>query len=396
MTLLYEVAASGSPGTHVLAIGVGRYPHLLGGDAGKLADKPLGLKQLASPPVSIVAVLDWFFAPLLAPGAIGFVNPDAPLSSVAALASAPQPVTITTPNGKIDLDTSTRQDIQDAFDAWLVRLKGHPDNIGVLYFCGHGITVADHYLLAEDFGHNKNQPWVNAFDISTTIRALEREVPGALYYFIDACREVSRDMAMTLRANPDPLLPLDLAKKVVRRSVTAVFATGEGDLAYAPKGGDVSRFTSALICALSGFCGVKPPGGATWNVDGESISNAIRQLLEYEALEASGKPGTGKQVSEQMVQGSPVPLLRLATAPKVKVRLDLAPAQRRADYELYLLSAKGVRVAQVQLDQGYRVELPRGFYEVGAQAPAAGWPPVVHLEEELVPPMYPLILQSQP
>jgi len=395
MTLLYEVAAVGSPGTHLLAIGVGYYPHLLGGDR-KLADRPLGLKQLTSPPVSIQALLNWFFAPLLAPGTIGFVNPNAPLASVAALTSAPQPVAITTPNGVVNLQAATRQGIQDAFDAWLLRLKGHADNIGVLYFCGHGITVADHYLLAEDFGHNMNQPWVNAFDISTTIRALEREVPGAVYYFIDACREVSREMAVTLRADPNPLLPLDFDKKVIRRSVTAVFATGEGDLAYAPKGGKVSRFTSALICAMSGFCGVKPPGGTTWNVDGESISNAIRQLLEYEALETPDLTGKGKQVSEQLVQGSPMPLLRLASAPKVKVRLDLAPTHRRADYELYLLSAKGVRVAQVQLDKVFRVELPRGFYEVGAQAPAGGWPPVVHLEEELVPPIYPLILQSQP
>lgn len=216
------------------------------------------------------------------------------LASVAALAYAPQLVAVTTPNGRMNLDAATRQGIQNAFDAWLVHLKDHPDNIGVFYFCGHGITEADHYLLAEDFGHNKNQPLVNAFDNSTTIRALEREVPGTMYYFIDACREVSRDMAMTLLANPDPLLPLDLAKKVVRRSAAAVFATGEGDLAYAPNGREVSRFTSALICAMSGFCGVKPPGGATWNVDGESISNAVRQLLEYEALEASGKPGTGK------------------------------------------------------------------------------------------------------
>lgn len=396
MTLLYDASVVGQPGTHVLAIGVGRYPHLLGGKPGQLANKPLGLKQLASPPVSVKALLDWFLAPTLIPGATGFLNALVPLASIEAVASAVLPVNVTTPGGDVDLEPATRQGVQDAFEAWLERVKAHPDNIGVFYFCGHGIMVADHYLLTEDFGRSKSQPWANAFDISTTIRALEREVPGAIYYFIDACREIARDVAMTLGANPSPLFALDLGKKVVRRAVTAVFATGEGELAYAPKGGEVSRFTSALLCAMSGYCGIKAPGAATWNVDGESIATAIRQLLEYEALEAAGKPGAAKQVSEQLVQGDPIPLLRLTTAPKVKVWLDLAPAQRRAAYELYLLSTKGVRVAQTQLDTVFKVELTRGFYEVGALAPAGGLPAIVHTEEELVPPMYPLTLQSSP
>ena len=395
MTLLHDSSIAGQPGTHVLAIGDGNYPHLLGG-SGALANKPLGLKQLQSPPVSLKAVVDWFLAPALAPGSAGFVNASAPLASIEALASATEPVSINTPAGPAPVEAATRQRIQDAFEDWLDRTKSHPDNIGVFYFCGHGMMVSDHYLLAEDFGRSKAQPWAQAFDISNTIRAVEREVPGAVYYFIDACREIARDVAMTLGADPDALLFVDLAKKVVRRSVTAIYATGEGELAFAPLGGQVSRFTSALLCALSGFSGIKAPGAATWNVDGESVANSVRQLLEYDALEAAGKPGSGKQVSEQLVQGSSVPLLRLAAAPKVKVWLDLSPLQRRALYELYLQSAKGGRVAQTQLDQVFRIEVARGFYEVGAHDPAGALPAVLHPEEELVPPMYTLTMQSHP
>ena len=393
MTLLYDASIAGQPGTHVLAIGVGRYPHLLGGD-GNLANKPLGLKQLASPPVSLKALLDWLLAPLLNPGATGFVNNIAPLSSISALASATQPVEIDTPDGLVQLQPATRQGIQEAFEAWLVRVKSHSDNIGVFYFCGHGIMSADHILLAEDFGTNKAQPWAQAFDISTTIRAMEREVQGAVYYFIDACREISRDMAMTLGADPYALTPVELDKRVIRRSVTAVFATGEGDLAYAPKGGEVSRFTNALISALSGYCGTKAPGAATWNADGEIIASAIRQLLEYDALESFGKIGTGTQVSEQWVQGISIPLLRITSPPKVKVWLDLAPSKMRTAYELYLLSAHGNRIVQTRLNNVFKVEVQRGFYEVGAHDPDGALPSIVHLEEELVPPMYPLTLQS--
>ena len=56
MTLVFDSGRQNTPSTHVLAIGIGRYPHLLGGDDGKLAAKPLGLKQLDSPPVSVRAL----------------------------------------------------------------------------------------------------------------------------------------------------------------------------------------------------------------------------------------------------------------------------------------------------------------------------------------------------
>lgn len=395
MTLLHDASQPGQPGTHVLAIGVGSYPHLLGG-SGMLANKPLGLKQLQSPPVSVKAIVDWFLAPAVAPGTVGFSNAAAPLASVEVLASATAPVVIDAPAGPVAVAAASRQNIQDAFEDWLDRTKSHPDNIGVFYFCGHGFMASDHYLLAEDFGRSKTQPWAQAFDISNTIRAVEREVPGTVFYFIDACREIARDVAMSLGAQPNALLFVDLAKKVVRKSVTAIYATGEGELAFAPQGGQVSRFTSALLCAMSGFSGIKASGSATWNVDGEGIATAVRQLLEYDALEGAGKAGTGKQVSEQSVQGSSVPLLRLASTPKVKVWLDLTPTHRRALYELYLLSAKGGRVCQTLVDQVFRIEVPRGFYEVGAQDPSGTLPAVLHAEEDLVPPIYALTMHSQP
>lgn len=395
MTLLRDSTVQGQAGTHVLAIAVGSYPFLLGGNK-KLTNKPMGLKQLKSPPVSVKALVDWLLTPPGMNGTAGFVNAQAPLATVAALASSADPLLIDTPGGQLQLDPATKDNIQTAFEEWVDRLKSHPDNVGVFYFCGHGLMVSEHYLLAEDFGRSNAQPWLQAFDISTTIRAVEREVAGSVYFFIDACREISRDLAMSLGAEPSALMQVDLTKKVARKYVTAIYATGEGELAFAPQGGEVSRFTAALLCAMSGYCGIKAAGSATWNVDGESIAYAVRQLLDYDALEMAGKPGSGKQVSEQAVQGSSVPLLRITTAPKVKVRLDLSPAQRRALYEMYVLSAKGNRVAQQLLDQAFKVEVTRGFYEVGAQDPAGALPHVFLLEEEFVPPMYTFTLQSAP
>ena len=227
MTTVYERNLPAAPGVHVLAIGVGRYPHLIGG-SGPLTQKPLGLAQLSSPPVSVKAVIDWFLAPLVAPGTAGFANPVTSLGSVEGLASADAAVAVTSSGGIVQLDPATKDNVQDAFERWLARVSSDAANIGVFYFCGHGVMVADHYLLTEDFGRSNTMPWEKAFDMSNTLRAIERDVKGALYFFIDACREVSKDIALTLGANPLALKEVDLKKPVVRTSTSLIQATGGG------------------------------------------------------------------------------------------------------------------------------------------------------------------------
>ena len=367
----------------MLAIAVGKYPHLLGGGE-KLTDDPLGLGQLESPPVSLKSLLDWVLLP--AGNEWGFSNGTAPLASVEAVCSANAAVTISTPAlGQVALEPATQLNIQRAFESWLKRMKSHKDNIGVFYFCGHGVMAADQHLLAEDFGLTA-QPWAHAFNISLTIRAIEREVSGALFFFIDACRNVPRGFAMTLGADPHALTGADLRKKVLRSHVTAIYATGEGQSAFAPIGGKVSRFTSALLHAMSGYCGTKNPGEKTWNVEGENVASAVRTLLQH------NDSGEDKQVSDQLIQGASIPLLRFTQPPKVMVHLDLAPQNLRDRYELYL--ARGMnRFAQTLINGVFKVDLPRGMYEVGALDPKDLLPGVLHEDEDLVPPVYMLTLR---
>ncbi|SEM93164.1 caspase family protein [Pseudomonas sp. ok266] len=387
MTLLYSTATGDGPGTHVLAIGVGNYPHLLGG-SGPLAERPLGLGQLESPPVSLIALLSWLLAPTINPRVVGLANPQAPLASVAALGSSNTPISITTPGGNHLLAAATLTSIQNAFDEWLERVQRHPDNVGVFYFCGHGVMVADHYLLAEDFGADRRRPWENGFNITTTMRALEREVAGALYYFIDACREVPRDMLFTQGSEPAALTPIDLEKESIRRSVTALFATGEGQLAFSRPGGNVSRFTSALLGALSGYCGVKEIGSRRWIVDGEILAAAVRKLLDFELINNQGN--LPSQTIDHRINGRSIPLISAQTAPKVKVWIDLSPPDQRSSYELYLQHFRGQRTAQIHTDQAFQVEVQPGFYEVGAIGASADFPSMVHPDEQLDPPVYPL------
>jgi hypothetical protein len=389
VTTLYEKLPSSAAGTHVLAIGVGKYPHLIDG-AGPLAANPLGLGQLTSPPVSVKALVDWFLAPLLAESAPGFQNADCPLMSLEGLISNDVLLQIATPNGVQAVDAATRSNIQDAFERWLARVASNEDNIGVFYFCGHGIMVADHYLLAEDFGKSAAVPWDRAFDISNTMRAVEREVKGTLYFLLDACREISRDIALSLGANPFALKAVDLKKQVKRKSISLIAATGEGKLAFGTAG-KTSRFTDALLTALSGYSGVKAAGSNTWDVDGETIASAIRKLLEN-GNKAAQKP----QVSEQAIGGSSVPLVKVTQAPKVKVQLDLTPEQMRAVARLTLTSAKGTSFQHEGANGIFRTEVPRGFYVIAARAQSQEFAELTYDDQELMPPIFEFVLQASP
>lgn len=389
MTLLFDSGRGAAPSTHVLAIGIGRYPRLLGGDQ-PLASKPLGLKQLDSPPVSLKALLDWFLIPTLAPGSLGFVNEVAPLGTIHALASAPQPVSIETPSGPVALEPAIKDNIDNAFAAWLEAVKRNDANIGVFYFCGHGVMVSEHHLLAEDFGSTL-QAWAKAFDISSTIRAVERETRGALFFFLDACREVSRELALSIGADPQALMEVDLTKKVTRKSLVCISATGEGELAFAPSGGKVSRFTKALLRALSGFSGIRINGKPAWEVDGETLASAVRKILEHEWEKNPNQNISRLQVCDQQINGGSVPLIRLATSPRVAVEVNYLPEAMRAQYELYVQSAN-TKIAQTKENKCLEVEVPMGVYTVGAVDPDGVHQPDIRPDEDLRPPHYNLKL----
>lgn len=393
MALVFDKGCGNNRSTHVLAIGIGRYPHLLGGDK-NLAANPLGLKQLESPPVSLKALVDWFLAPTMVVGSVGFTNTEVPLGTIRALASATHAVTIDTPSGPVELDSATKDNIDDAFSSWLDAVRSNDANIGVFYFCGHGIMVSDHYLLAEDFGSNL-QAWSKAFDMTSTIRGVEREVKGNLYFFVDACREISRDLALSVGANPFALIPADLTKKVSYKSSVCISATGEGQLAFARSGGQVSRFTKALLHALSGFAGVKSAGHQTWEVDGETLASAVRTILAHNPEKVPGGKESSLQVCEQVIRGSLVPLIRLLSAPKVAVEVNYLPETLRAQYKFYLRSAH-THIVQTKENKCLEAEVPMGVYTVGAVDPDGALQPDERPDEDLRPPRYTLELGAQP
>jgi hypothetical protein len=281
MSVVYRSPGSGSdesiPGTHVLVIGIGDYPHLAGGSAERTTTLD-GLGQLETSPRAARAVADWFQGDGQTPG---FNNPEAPLATVELLVSrSVDAATRGADEGPVDPPTSDR--ITSAFQDWLQRLQTNERNVGVFYFCGHGVHVGDDVLLASDFGRNKALPWADAFNISETITAMRRAVPGPLYFFLDTCRETFR-VAQAVSARP--LVQLQPPKGTSEAHMLVLQGANPGASSFAPVGA-LPFFTGALLQALSGAAYVGRESPAPRIVTSTSLVDTVAVLVK----QAAGEP----------------------------------------------------------------------------------------------------------
>ena len=260
--------------THVLLIGAGAYPHVAGSVASVQA---LGLEPLSSPPVSAHALAEWFLGRGVFVGQ-GFHNPRAPLASLELLISPARKYTGL--NGaEFTTAQATYANIATAHARWIERLKAYPENIGIFYFCGHGVVGVNDYLLPADFGSAPN-PWPQAIDLTVTARAARREVKGPLYFLIDACRQ-TRAETLLPGASPSALGVVDFDAAVGNAVRLILWATGEGKAAFGETN-QVSRFTAAVIEALARYRGEPEPDGRSWVVTGELLASSVRRILETE------------------------------------------------------------------------------------------------------------------
>jgi caspase domain-containing protein len=303
-------------GTNVFIIGVGEYPCLIGGK-GKVLEKTMGLKQLSSPPVSAAGLASWFLGRQgLSHAKVGFHNPNVPLATVEMLLSPSQ--SYTRPGGgDVLVETATNSNIVSAFDRWAERAAANDDNIAVFYFCGHGVMGNDAYLLPSDFGavHPSN-PWADAIDIDHTAKAMRREVGCPLYFFIDACRQAARD-PLSPGATPPALKYIDFSKPVRGFSRLILWANGEGEAAFGPAT-KVSRFTQALIEALSGYEAEPARDGKGWIVTGSLLAGSVSKILE--TGNASLEPDKYQHSEQQLISSLP---FHVETAPPHQIVMGM-------------------------------------------------------------------------
>ena len=255
------------PRLHVFIIGVGDYPHLVGG-AGHPAVSSFGLQQLTTTVITAKRIAEWFLTK--------YRNPAVPLGSIELLLSPAE--LVTRPDGvSRAIDTATMSNIREAFtDAWWPRCNSMKENVAVFYFAGHGLNTLSQYLLPADFGAPGPNLWANNLDFDAMRIGMRANAADTQLFFADACRETPIDALIQLNPTGDALATASLFNQV--GASAAYYAAAQGRRAYGPSN-DVTFFASALIDALDG-AGALNKGSGQWVVDTFSLGNALGQIMK--------------------------------------------------------------------------------------------------------------------
>lgn len=143
--LVHETEARG-PCTDALVIGVGTYPHLIGGGERTTPDHE-GMQQLSSPPVSARRIAQWLVE--------RHYYPPKPLRTVSLLVSERAEASFTNQQTlqRHPVALATADNVVAAIKRWKARGDERPENRLLFYFCGHGIARGPEMaLLLRDFG----------------------------------------------------------------------------------------------------------------------------------------------------------------------------------------------------------------------------------------------------
>jgi Caspase domain len=271
---LDEVAV---PGTHALVIGIGNYPHLVGGQ--QPATFTDGMRQLSSPPVSARAFATWMIQDYHFPGK--------PLASLSLLLSEAVPQSFTNPKtGQFyDVAIADIDPILAAVKEWKARGDLSPDNRLIFYFCGHGISESDDMaLLAADFNGDGDNPLNQALDLRQLMLGLAKCKANEQVFFIDACRSSSDTLLSRSGkyAGQVPFLPVPRPADWPRRLWLPYYATLAGEMSHAIPN-KVSLFTEALLRAVRGV-GSDNPDDDVWRVNTSRLQEAIYHFMAQPAF----------------------------------------------------------------------------------------------------------------
>jgi len=370
---LVHQETTGASATHALVIGIGAYPHLIGG-SGQLAPSNDGMQQLSSPPISARKFAEWLI--------LSYRNPNQPLGSVALLLSENPQRDFTNPksNQQIQPENATYDQVDEAIGDWAMRGGQNPDNLLLLYFCGHGIAQgADMALLMSDYGNNPRARLEQALDFRRFRLGMARNLPRRQIYFVDACRANSDTLIEAFGyAGRVPIAPgLESAAEA-----PVYYATLAGENAFG-KPNEVSVFTDALLKGLNGSGSDNSEGD--WRVTTsrlkESIDYHVRQAFEAGAKRAQVPPTDDLTTFD---------IHYLSGEPEVPVFVSCRPESENANAE-FVCKAGGVERNRRKPESAqWALPLPAGSYRFAAEFPSGSRAPV---EQEVhVRPVYRKVL----
>lgn len=272
MSSLVHRAPGAGPRTHALVIGVGSYPHLLGGSSSRTCSRAR-IGQLSSPPVSARAIASWLID--------SFRNDDRPLGTVRLLLSDKGGDEYSDPRSgeTLQVPDASIVEVRRAVDEWIADGDQNPDNLMLFFFAGHGIAAGEVLsLLLSDFCANENRPFEGAIDFLGFHNGMKRCKALWQCFFIDACRIGSKDLLTdTGDYAGDPLVHAGLRDFSLRRA-PVYYSTIVGKEAFGLRG-DISFFTDALLRSMEGAASDDPEG--EWWVDTAQLHRALEFYLQY-------------------------------------------------------------------------------------------------------------------
>jgi hypothetical protein len=360
-------------GTHALVIGVGRYPHLQGGE-GPLFAQHQGMGQLTSAPVSARAFAGW-----LATTYQRTADATHPLRTLQLLISEPGPSRAHEPRhgaGAQSVERATFDRVSKAIDDWSSRLDLSPDDRAIFYFCGHGISAGlQTTLLLEDFGSVPRAPLRHAIDFNRFYLALDRVAARTQCFFLDTCRVASPVLLSSFQSYGDSILTPPNRLSSSPRKAPTFFSALPGMAAYG-RPDRTSLFTEALLHGLRGS------GAAmhqrSWSILPSVLYRAIERGLERSAKDAGS---TQSCTVDHLVD---FPFHVLGSPPSVPVSVECHSPIDLTTAVLRVSGATGNREQSPPVPRPWCFELPTGPYHFLA-IPPTGTP---HSLEELVYPPY--------
>lgn len=257
---IYDDNVRDKPRTHVMIIGVGEYAH---GRERQGTEIAWDLDQLSSPPRSADAMAQYFINE--------FENSDHPVGTVTMLVSYP---------GVPQPKRATLANTRKAMLEWRSAFQGHPDNMVVFYFCGHGVSKGQKLaLLLEDFGNDENG-YEPAIELDTLRGTMKNAIPLKQLFLVDCCRSAADNLYANETHLGTRVLTIGPHARqdgiVVRQSV--LFPSMEGQAAFGQID-DISVFTACFLDAVR-FAGVSGVTG-DWVVTTQQIQDAVGKLTTH-------------------------------------------------------------------------------------------------------------------
>jgi hypothetical protein len=285
LVFLDDRYGSHTPGTHVIIIGVGHYAFGKNGASGNSNTIINDLNQLTSPPLSAVAIADWFIE--------SFRNGAKELASVSMLISddtvkdyTPNPAPGVVNNapatgaaaGTFSPPVANLAGVKAAALDWSHRLNANRDNMAVFYFCGHGVSSGQEAaLLLQDFG-DPGRDFEGAIDVNVLLGTMKNSPAVQQLFLFDCCRTVADDLYKNQPTIGSRILSIPAQNRghSTPEQQFVLFPSLDGEEAFGVKG-QKTVFTRSIIDALS-FAAADFSTGI-WSTTTGNLLTAVDRLV---------------------------------------------------------------------------------------------------------------------